>query len=68
MPAIGSPEAALWRHDGNDRVEKTAGFVDYVSQTLVVSVGQVALERCRFNRIDRENRKQYWMTAERFFV
>jgi len=31
MPAIGSPEAGLWRHDSNDRVkadDANAGFFD----------------------------------------
>lgn len=56
------------RHDGNDRIQETAGLVDNVSQALVVSVGKIALERRCFNRIDGQNRKQDRMTTERFFI
>jgi hypothetical protein len=68
MPAVGGPEATAWRHDGDDRVEKTPSFTDYVGQPFVVSVGEIALKRRRLDLVDRENREQSLMTAQRFLI
>src|SRR5580692_9610337 len=68
MPAIRSPETFLRCDHSDDRIEKTAGFVDNVSEPFVVSIGEVSLERGGFDSIDRQNRKQEWMSAERLLV
>jgi len=68
MSAIRSPEASLWRHDSDDRVEKTPSFVDDVGEPFVMSIGEIPLERRGLNGIDRQNREQYWVPAERLLV
>ena len=68
MPAIRSPEAFLRRDDSDDRVEKTPCFVDNVSEPFVVSIGEISLERGGLDGIDRQNRKQDRVPAERFLV
>src|ERR1700733_9548900 len=68
MPAIRSPEAFLWCNHGDDRIEKTPGFIDDVGEPLVVSIGEISLERCGLDGIDRQNRKQHRMPAERLLV
>jgi hypothetical protein len=55
-------------YDSNDRVEKTAGLVDDVSQALVVGVGEIALERRGLNCIDGQNREQYWVPGKWVFI
>src|SRR6202030_3851477 len=68
MPAIRSPEASLRCHDRDDRVEKTPGFVDDIREPFVMSIGQISLERGGLDGIDRQNRKQERMSAERVLV
>jgi hypothetical protein len=68
MPAIRGPETSLWRHDGDDRIEKTPGFVDDIREPFVVSVGEITLERGGFDNIDWQDPQQYRMAAERFLV
>jgi hypothetical protein len=33
-----------------------------------VGIGEISLEWCGLNGIDRQNRNQHWMSAEWFFV
>jgi len=68
MPAIGGPEASLRCDYCNNRVEKTPGFVDNVSEPFVVSIGEIPLERGWFDGINRQNRKRERMSAERILV
>jgi hypothetical protein len=58
MPAIRSPETFLWRHDSDDRIEKTPGFVDDVGEPFVVSIGEIPLERGGLDGIDRQDAQQ----------
>src|SRR5580700_7481880 len=68
MPAVGSPETCLRRHDSVDRVEKTPGFVDDIREPFVMSIREISLEGSWLDGIDGQNRKQERMTAERFLV
>jgi hypothetical protein len=68
MPTVGGPEAAARRHDRDHRVEKTPSLTNNVGQPFVVSVGEIALKRRRLNPVDRENREQGLMTAQRFLI
>jgi hypothetical protein len=53
MPAIRSPEASLRCDHCDDRIEKTPGFVDDIREPLVMSIGEISLERGGFYGIDR---------------
>ncbi len=68
MPAIRSPEASLWCDHGDDRVQKTPGFVDDIRKPFVMSIGEISLERSGLDGIDRQNRKQDRVPAERVLV
>src|ERR1700739_250520 len=68
MSPIGGPEASLRCDHCNNRIEKTPGFIDNVSEPFVMSVGEISLERGGFDGIDGQNRKQERMTAERVLV
>src|SRR5579871_1451333 len=68
MPAIRSPEASLWCHDSDDRVEKTPSFIDDVSEPFVMSIGEIPLEWGGLDGIDRQDAQQHRMTGEWFPV
>src|ERR1700732_4298009 len=68
MPAIRGPETSLWRHDSDDRIEKTPDFVDDVGEPFVMSIGEIPLERGGLDGIDRQYREQDRVPAEGFLV
>src|SRR5690348_1402643 len=68
MTAVGSPEAAPRCDHRDNRVEKASCLVDDVSQAFMMGVGEVALEGSGLDGIDRQNREQHLMSAERFLV
>jgi hypothetical protein len=45
MPAVGGPEATIRCEDRDERVEKISCLINYVRETFVVSVGEIALKR-----------------------
>ncbi len=55
MPSIRSPEPISRGDYGNDWVEKTAGLINNVGQTLVMRVGQIPLKRCGLDSTNRQN-------------
>jgi hypothetical protein len=57
MAAVGSPETTTGRHDSDDGIEKTPSLTDNVGQPFVVSVGEIALKRRRFDPVDGEDRE-----------
>ena len=68
MAAVRSPEASFWCHDGNDRVKETSGLVDYISEPLVVSVGEITLEWCGLNSLDGKDGHYRGVAAKRFLI
>ena len=68
MSTIRSPEPGSWSEDSNNRVEKTACLIDDVSESFVMSVGEISLEGSGFDSIDWQDAQQYWMTRERFLI
>src|SRR5262249_58591092 len=68
MLSVRRPAPAVGRSDGDDGIEEAAGLVDHIGQLLVMGVGQVALERCRLDRIDGQHGKQSRMPAQRLFI
>ena len=68
MPAIRSPEASLWCDHSDNRVKKTPGLVDEIRKPFVVSIGEISLKRGGLDGIDRQNREQDRVSAERFLV
>jgi hypothetical protein len=50
---------------GAGRIEITAGLGNHIRQSLVASIGEIALKRSGPDRINRQNRKQHRMTTER---
>ena len=47
---------------------KAPSLTDNVGESFVVSIGEIALKRRRFELVDRENRQQGLMTAKRFLI
>jgi hypothetical protein len=68
MPAVGSQEATAGRDDSDDRVEKTSSLIHDVGQPFVVSIGEIALKRRRFDLVDGENGEQRRMATEWLLV
>jgi len=68
MPAIRSPETSLRCDHSDNRVEKTPGFIDDISEPFVMSIGEIPLERGGLDGIDRQNREQDKVPAERVLV
>jgi hypothetical protein len=64
MPAVGCPETSIGGHDSDDGIEKTPSLTNNVSQSFVMSVGEIALERRWLDLVDGENGKQGLMTAK----
>src|SRR6266567_1237653 len=68
VPPIRSPKAVARRDNSNNWVEKTPGLINDVGQAFVMGIGQVPLKRCRFDSINRQNRNENRMAAERFLI
>src|SRR5262245_3292517 len=68
MPAIRSPEAVVGSGYGNNGIEKTAGLIDDIGETLVMGIRQIPLERSGLDRIDRQNGNQDGVSTQRVFV
>ena len=68
MTAIRSPEASFRCHDGNDRVKEASGLIDYISEPLVMSVGEITLEWRGLNSIDGQNGHYRGVAAKGLFI
>src|SRR3954471_17715355 len=68
MPAVGSPETTAGCHDSDDGIEKTPSLTNNVSQSFVMSIGEIALKWRWLDLVDGENRKEGVMTAKRFLI
>ena len=68
MQAVGSPEAAVRRRNGDHRIEETSDFLDHSGQPLVVGLGKIALERRGLNAVDGKHGYKQRMPAERVAI
>ena len=57
VAAVRRPEALLRRGDRDHRIEEHAGAVEHVGEPLVMHLRQIALERRRLDRLDRQHRE-----------
>src|SRR5437016_4937461 len=61
---LGRPKPAVRCRNTDYRIQVCSGFLDDTGEFFVVSFGQIALKRCRFDRIHRKHGKRERRSAQ----
>ena len=64
VAAVGGPKPALRSRNGNDRIQEQASPVNHIGEAPMMRLGKIALERSRFNPVNRQDCKQQRAAAE----